>query len=96
MESGIYNEHKTIVVMGGRVGLAVGHDEEGNYSLLIGELDKEYERGEKISDADAQDMIKNAEVCLFFPTVKDVAVLRNILYELEQELIWVEKQKQDK
>ena len=96
MESGIYHKHETSIVMGGRVGLVAGKNSDGQYFLLIGELDKEYESGEPISDSETKKLIKNAEVCIFFQKAKDVAVLRNVLYETEQHLAFEEQQSEQK
>lgn len=96
MESGIYHKHETSIVMGGRVGLVAGKNSDGQYFLLIGELDKEYESGEPISDSETKKLIKNAEVCIFFQKAKDVAVLRNVLYETEQQLAFEEQQSEQK
>lgn len=96
MESGIYHKQETSIVMGGRVGLVAGKNSDGQYFLLIGELDKEYESGEPISDSETKKLIKNAEVCIFFQKAKDVAVLRNVLYETEQQLAFEEQQSEQK
>lgn len=81
METGIYHEHKTTIVFGGGIGLVAGGDKEGNFCIMIGELGKKYKKGEKVSDEDAQNLVKNAEVCIFFPTIEDMVVFKDFAHE---------------
>lgn len=87
METGIYNEHKTVIVFGGAIGMAAAGDEEGNFYILLGELSKKYKSGDKLSDEDANNLVKNAEICMFFPEINDMIAFRGFVEDAYEEMV---------
>lgn len=82
MESGIFHEHKTVIVFGGNIGLVSGANVENTNAILIGELNHKYQPGEEISKEDSEQLVKNAEVCILFPELKDAVTFRDFVCDM--------------